>query len=416
MIARLCKSAPAQMLAAVGAAIALGLADPRLAVHARPLSDIFVRAIGLIMSPLIFCLLVSGIASMRGAGILGRTGMRALLYFAAMSVLSLLAGLLAATVLQPGVGFAAGASGFAPTSLDYDWLGQYGPAAAAVNLALQLPRFNNVYFMLAAIPAGLLLARPGARAEAGLAAIDKLGGKLFALVQLTLRFAPLAAFGAVASTIGRYGIVSLLPLLHFIVACNLASVAFVLLVTGGAAALGGLSIVRFIAYVREEILLVFFTSSSLAALPALSDKLTRMGCAQPVVALVLPFGYSLNLTGTNLYIILSILFLAQAANVELSIAQLAAILAVTMVMSKSAAGVAGSGLATLTAILAIVDIVPVEMVALLVGIDRTMKCRSITNFIGNGVACAVVAAWEQRLDRKQMTSALGGDASQARRT
>ncbi|HEU4372592.1 MAG TPA: cation:dicarboxylase symporter family transporter [Telluria sp.] len=405
MIARLCRSAPAQMLAAIGAALVLGLADPRLAVHARPLSDLFVRAIGLIMSPLIFCLLVSGIASMRGAGVLGRTGLRAVLYFLAMSVLSLLAGLLAATLLQPGVGFAAGAGGFVPAGLDADWLGPYGPAAAA-----KLPRLNNVYFMAAAIPAGLLLAQPGPRAEAGLAAIDKLGGKLFALVQLTLRFAPLAAFGAVASTIGSYGIVSLLPLLHFIVACNLASGAFVLLVTGGAAAFAGLSIVRFIAYVREEIVLVFFTCSSLAALPALSDKLTRMGCAPPVVALVLPFGYSLNLTGTTLYIVLSILFLAQAANVELSVAQLAEILAVTMIMSKSAAGVAGSGLATLTATLAILDVVPVEMVALLVGIDRTMKCRSITNFIGNGVACAVVAAWEQRLDRTQMASALGGDA------
>jgi aerobic C4-dicarboxylate transport protein len=402
------------MLAAVGSGIALGLADPHLAVHARPLSDVFVRVIGLIMSPLIFCMLVSGIASMRGARVLGRTGIRALLYFAAMSVLSMLAGLLAATVLRPGEGFAAGAGGFAAIGLEYGWLGQSGPAAAAVNLVLQLPRLNNVYFILMAIPAGLLVARPGARAGAGLAAIDKLGGRLFALVQLALRFAPLAAFGAVASTIGRYGIVSLLPLLHFIVACNLASAAFVLVVTGAAAALAGLSIVRFIAYVRQEILLVIFTSSSLAALPPLSEKLTRMGCAQPVVALVLPFGYSLNLTGTNLYIVLSILFLAQAANIELSFAQLAAILAVTMIMSKSAAGVAGSGLATLAATLAILDIVPVEMVALLVGIDRTMKCRSITNFIGNGVACAVVAAWEQRLDRKKMAEALRGYQSTRR--
>jgi aerobic C4-dicarboxylate transport protein len=407
MIARLCKSAPAQMLAAVGSGIALGLADPHLAMHAKPLSDVFVRVIGLIMSPLIFCMLVSGIASMRGARVLGRTGIRALLYFSAMSVLSLLAGLLAAMVFRPGAGFTTGAGGFAATGNEYDWLGHYGPAAAAVKLLLQLPRFNNVYFMLMAIPPGLLLARPGARADAGLAAIDKLGGKLFALVQLSLRFAPLAAFGAVASTIGRYGIVSLLPLLHFIVACNLASAVFVLLVIGGAAAWAGLSIMRFIAYVREEILLVFITSSSLAALPPLSEKLTRMGCAQPVVALVLPFGYSLNLAGTNLYLVLSILFLAQAAHIELSLAQLATILAVTMVMSKSAAGVAGSGLATLAATMAIVDIVPVDMVALLVGIDRTMKCRSITNFIGNGVACAVVAAWEQRLDRKKMAGALG---------
>jgi aerobic C4-dicarboxylate transport protein len=410
MISSLCKSPLAHMLAAVGFGIALGLADPLVAVQAKPLSDVFVRMIGLIMSPLIFCMLVTSIASMRGARALGRTGTRALLYFAAMSVLSLLAGLVAATVLQPGAGFEAGAGAFAGKSIshEFDRLDQYGPAAAAIKRVLQVPRVNNLYLMLMAIPAGLLLARPGARADAALASIDKLSGTLFALVQLLLRFAPLAAFGAVACTIGRYGIVSLLPLLDFIVACNLASAAFVLLVTGCAAALGGLSIARFIAYVRDEILLVFFTSSSLAALPPLTEKLERMGCARPVVALVLPFGYSLNLTGTNLYIVMSILFLAQAANIELSLTQLFAILAVSMIMSKGAVGVAGSSLATLTATLAVLDIVPVDMVALLVGIDRTMKCRSLTNFIGNGVACAVVSAWEQRLDREKMAQALGG--------
>jgi aerobic C4-dicarboxylate transport protein len=399
------------MLAAVGMGTALGLADPHLAVQAKPLSDVFVRVIGLIMSPLIFCMLASSIASMRGARALGRTGSRALLYFAAMSVLSLLVGLLAATVLRPGAGFEAGASEFAGTlAHQFDGLDQYGPAAGLARLVLRVPRINNLYFMLMAIPVGLLLARPGARVDAVLGSIDKLGGTLFALVQVALRLAPLAAFGAVACTIGRYGIVSLLPLLNFIVACNLASAAFVLLVTGGAAALGGLSIARFIAYVRDEILIVFFTSSSLAALPPLAEKLERMGCARRVVALVLPFGYSLNLTGTNLYMVMSILFLAQAAHIELSLAQLFAVLAVSMFMSKSAVGVAGSGLATLTATLAVLDIVPVDMVALLVGIDRTMKCRSLTNFIGNGVACAVVSAWEQRLDREKMAEALRGSA------
>jgi aerobic C4-dicarboxylate transport protein len=398
------------MLAAVGCGTALGLAAPHAAIQAKPLSDVFVRLIGLIMSPLIFCMLASSIASMRGARALGRTGSRALLYFAAMSVLSLLAGLLAAAVLQPGTGFQAGASQFAANTIahEFDGLAQYGPAGAVIKLVLQAPRMNNLYFMLTAVPAGLLLARPGACADAARAAIDKLSGALLALVQLALKFAPLAAFGALACTIGKYGIVSLLPLLNFIVACNLASAAFVLLVTGAAAALGGLSIARFIAYVRDEILIVFFTSSSLAALPPLAEKLERMGCARPVVALVLPFGYSLNLTGTNLYIAMSILFLAQAANIELSFAQLFTVLAVSMVMSKSAVGVAGSGLATLTATLAVLEIVPLDMVALLVAVDRTMKCRSLTNFIGNGVACAVVSAWEQRLDRKKMAEALRG--------
>ena len=400
------------MLAAVGSGIALGMLNPHWAVQARPLSEIFVHLIALIMNPLIFCMLASGIASMRGAARLGRTGGHALLYFALLSLLSLLAGLLAASVLQPGAGFDAATGPVPARILPIGAEGRGGPAAFLLQLMALAPRVNNLYLLLAAVPLGLLLARPGARADAALAAIDKLSGALFVLVRLMLKLAPLAAFSAMAFTIGRYGIASLLPLLKFILASYLASGLFVLLVIGGTARLAGLPMLRFLAYIREEMYIVFFTSSSLAALPRLTEKLQGLGCARSVVALVLPFGYSLNLAGTNLYIGMAILFLAQAAHITLDWTQLFTILVVSLITSKGAVGIAGSGFATLAATLAVLNIVPVDMVALLLGIDRTMKCRSLTNVIGNGVACVFVAAWEQGLDRARMARVLGKKAGQ----
>ena len=410
MIPTLYKSSLAHMLAAVASGIALGLLDPHLAMQSKPLSEVFVRLIALVMNPLIFCMLASGIASMRGASRLGRTGGHALIYFVAMSLLSLLAGLLAATLLQPGAGFDAALGALAGESVpgQADGLGQAGSLHWLLKLLSLAPRVNNLYLLLAAVPVGLLLAQPGARADALLAGIDRLSCALFALVRLILTLAPLAAFSAMAFTIGKYGLVSLLPLLKFILASYLACSVFILLVIGCAARLAGLSLLRFLGYIREEMYIVFFTSSSLAALPRLTEKLQRMGCARSIVALVLPFGYSLNLAGTNLYIAMAILFLAQAAQIELGWMQLFTILVVSMMTSKGAVGIAGSGFATLAATLAVLNIVPVDMVALLLGIDRMMKCRSLTNVIGNGVACVLVAAWEQGLDREKMAVVLGG--------
>jgi aerobic C4-dicarboxylate transport protein len=225
-----------------------------------------------------------------------------------------------------------------------------------------------------------------------------------------LRLAPLAAFGAMAATVGRYGLVSLLPLLKFIVAINLASVLFVLLVLGGAARLAGLPLLRFLAYVRAELYLVFFTGSSLAGLAPLSDKLERLGCPPAVTGVVLPFSYSLNLAGTYLYIALALVFLTQAAGVQVGWQEQAFMLGVALVSSKGAVAVAGSGIATLAATVALLHVVPPEMVAILFAVDRTMKCRLLTNVIGHGVACVVVAAWEGSLDRAALEHTVSGEA------
>ncbi len=403
----LAKSPLAQMLICVGAGIALGLYDPQIAMQVKPFSDVFVRLIALAMNPIIFCMMVSVIAGMRYNAKLSGTGARALVYFAAMTMLSLVCGLLAMLVVQPGAGF-----GENPTSLMASVSNDpSGAKPASVDLLLHLIpsalSIKSLYVLLAAAIAGLLLANAGKRGDAALIAIDKVSAFLFKLVHYLLKIAPLAAFSAMAFTIGKYGASSLLPLMKFIVAINVVSILFVVGVLGYVASLAGMSIRRFTIYILEELYIVFFTSSSLAALPRLSEKLERLGCPRSVVGLVLPSGYSLNLVGTNLYIVMAVLFLVQTSHIDLGWEQLLTLLAVCLVTTKSAVGITGSGFATLTATLAILDIVPVEMAAMLLGIDRTMKCRSIANVIGNGVACVAVSAWEKNLDLGKLDAVLG---------
>jgi aerobic C4-dicarboxylate transport protein len=381
---------------AVGAGLALGLVAPHAAVRMKPLSDAFVRLLGWLMMPLVFCMLALGTAGMARARSLGRLGLHALLYFGAMSLLSLLAGLAAGWAWQPGRGLDLAAPAQVPSD------------AAAFGLLdviarLPAPQSSNVWLLLAALPAGLLLGRiaPAWRAARHAHAL------LSRAVDAVLRLAPLAAFGAMAYTIGAYGMPSLLPLLRFIVAVNAASLLFVALVFGAAARLAGMSLWRFLAFIRAELLLVFVTSSSLVGLAPLAARLERLGCPPALTAVVLPFSYSLNLAGTYLYIGLALLFLAQAAHVPLDWRDMPALLAVALVSSKGAAGVAGSGIATLAATVAVLHLVPVETVAILLGIDRTMKCRLLANVIGHGVACVVLAAREGSLDREAMREALG---------
>ena len=385
------------LVLAVGAGLALGLCAPSAAVQMKPLSDVFVRLLGWLMLPLVFCMLALGTAGMARARSLGRLGLRALLYFGAMSLLSMLAGLAAGWVLQPG------------RALDLAHPALPVAHAAALGVLgflekLPAPHSSNLWLLVAAVPAGLLLARSCAahaatmRAHAWLA--RAVGG--------VLRLAPLAAFGAMAYTIGAYGMPSLLPLLHFVVAVNAASLLFVALAFGAAARLAGMPLWRFIAFIRAELLLVFVTSSSLVGLAPLAARLERLGCPPALTGVVLPFSYSLNLAGTYLYIALALLFLAQAAHVPLGWQEIATMLAVGLVSSKGAMGVAGSGVATLAATVSVLQLVPVDMVALLLGIDRTMKCRLLTNVIGHGVACVVLAAREGSLDRGALRRALDG--------
>ncbi|MGJ7916208.1 cation:dicarboxylate symporter family transporter [Massilia sp. LXY-6] len=376
----------------VAAGLALGLFAPSLAAQMEPLGEAFIRLLGWLTYPLVFCMLAAGVAALGRDREQGRTGAYALIYFAAMSLLSLLAGLAAGWALEPGAG-ASLATGAAPASSAaplqagmLDWLDRLPPLRA-----------NNLPLLAAALPAGLLLGRlPHTGA---LALVERCRARLFQAIKAVLQLAPLAAFGAMAATVAHHGLVSLLPLLKFIAAINLASLLFVLVVLGGMARLAGLPLLRFLAYVRAELYLVFFTSSSLAGLAPLSEKLERLGCPRAVTGVVLPFSYSLNLAGTYLYIALALMFLAQAARVHLGWHELVLMLGVALVSSKGAVGVAGSGIATLAATVALLHVAPPEMVAILFAVDRTMKCRLLTNVIGHGVACVVVAAWEGSLDR-----------------
>lgn len=391
------------MLMAVGAGLALGLAAPALALQMKPLSDAFIRLLGWLMVPLVFCMLAAGAADLGRGRHLGSVGAQALLYFGAMSVLSLLAGLLAGWLCAPGAGFDAApafaAVGDAGAARDIAAAGMLAPLDA-----LPPPRLNNLWLLLAAAPAGFLLGRASdARVPA---LLERCRALLIRAAGGLLRAAPLAAFGAMAHTVGRYGMPSLLPLLKFLVAVNVASVLFVLVVFGAAARLAGFSLPRFIGYIRAELLLVFFTGSSLVGLAPLTEKLERLGCPRALAGVVLPFSYSLNLAGTYLYIALALLFLAQAGHVQLGWHELAALLGVALVSSKGAVGVAGSGIATLAATVATLHLVPVDMVAILLGIDRTMKCRLLTNVIGHGVACVVLAARDGSLDRAALRRAL----------
>jgi len=384
----------------VAAGLGLGLLAPSLAVRMQPLAQLFIHLLGWLTYPLIFCMLVSSASTLGRQREPGRIAALAFAYFALLSLLSMLFGLAAGWALEPGAG-AVLASASLPA--------MPAPAETSASMPGWLDRLpslkaNNLLLLAAALPAGLLLGRfPDTRVPAW---VERCRLALFGVIKRLLVFAPLAAFGAMAAAVGRHGLAPLLPLLKFIAAINLASALFVLVVLGGAAWLAGMPLLRFIAYIRAELYLVFFTSSSLAGLVPLSEKLQGLGCPRQVTDVVLPFSYSLNLAGTYLYIAMGLTFLAQAAGVRLGWHELAWMLGMALVSSKGAVGVAGSGVATLAATVALLHVVPPELMAILFAIDRTMKCRLLTNVIGHGVACVVVAAADRCLDRKALAQAL----------
>ena len=393
------------LLLAIGAGLAFGLAAPAAATHMHVLTEAFIRVLGWLMCPLIFCMLVDGAAALGRNRGLGRIGLAMLGYFGAMSLLSMVAGLLAGWVLEPGIGMASAAAGGAA-------LAQPGPGAgAAAGYALPhwmhlLPplQANNLVVLALALPLGLVA---GTRAQTPfLGAVARARNILLAAVRIVLWLSPLAAFGAMASAAARAGLASLLPLLRFIFAINLVSVLFVFVVYGGVAHLIRLPLLRFIAFLRDELVLVAVTGSSLAVLTPLSDKLERLGCPRRLTDIVLPFSYSLNLAGTYLYIAMALVFLAEAASVRLGWHELAVMLGVGLLSTKGAAGVAGSALATLATTAALLHVLPADSVAMLVAIDKTMKCRLLTNVIGHGLACVVLAVRDGSLDREALRAGL----------
>ncbi|AXF13604.1 dicarboxylate/amino acid:cation symporter [Paraburkholderia caledonica] len=409
-----------QVLAAIIAGVLLGDFAPQAAVALKPLGDLFIKLVRMIIGPVIFCTVVTGIAGMQDMKKVGRVGGKALLYFEAASTLALAIGLLAAHVLAPGKGFnvdpatldARAVSGYAAQAAHGDGIAGFIAHVIPETFVGALVQGDILPVLLIAMLFGTALALMGEPAAPVTHLVETLSKAFFRIVRMVTSLAPIGAFGAMAFTIGRYGIVSLLPMLKLIGAFYLTAFLFVAIGLGIVARLCRFSLWRFLFYIRDELLIVLGTSTSEAALPQLMDKLERMGCPRGIVGLVVPTGYSFNLDGTNIYMTLAVLFLAQATNTQLSFAQEITLLLVTMLTSKGSTGVTGAGFITLAASLSVVPTVPVSAMVLILGIDRFMsECRALTNIVGNGVATIVVSAWEGGLDRTKLAMALG-DAGQ----
>ena len=404
-----------QVLAAIVAGVLLGHFAPQAAVALKPLGDLFIKLVRMIIGPVIFCTVVTGIASMQDMKKVGRVGGKALLYFEAASTLALAIGLLAAHVLAPGKGFnvdpstldARAVTGYAAQAAHGDGITGFIAHVIPETFVGALVQGDILPVLLIAMLFGTALALMGEPGAPVAHLIETLSKAFFRIVRMVTSLAPIGAFGAMAFTIGRYGIVSLLPMLKLIGAFYFTAFLFVAVVLGIVARLCGFSIWRFLGYIRDELLIVLGTSTSEAALPQLMDKLERLGCPRGVVGLVVPTGYSFNLDGTNIYMTLAVLFLAQATNTHLSFAQEITLLLVTMLTSKGSTGVTGAGFITLAASLSVVPTVPVSAMVLILGIDRFMsECRALTNIIGNGIATIVISAWEGGLDRTMLVAML----------
>jgi len=405
-----------QVLIAIVLGVLLGWLAPETGKSMKWLGDGFVSLIKMMIAPVIFCTIVHGIASMGDLKKVGRVGMKALLYFEVVSTVALLIGVIVGEVVRPGAGFGAD-----PATLDPKSVATFVSAAAkdstvAHILGLIPTSFFNalaggdlLQVLLVSILTGVVVSGMGEKGVAVGHAIDTAGQIFFRIIGLVVKLAPIGAFGAMAFTIGQYGIGKLGNLAGLIATFYITSLVFVLVVLGGIAKMAGFSILRFIAYIKDELLIVLGTSSSETVLPQMMLKMERLGASKPVVGLVIPTGYSFNLDGTNIYMTLATLFLAQAVGADLSFGQYATIILVAMLTSKGASGVTGAGFITLAATLAAIpnNPVPVAAMALILGIDKFMsECRALTNLVGNGVACVVISAWENELDRDMLASAL----------
>jgi aerobic C4-dicarboxylate transport protein len=406
-----------QVLVAIMLGVIVGHFWPATGEALKPLGDGFIKLIKMIIAPVIFLTIVTGIAGMRDLRRVGRVALKAFAYFLFFSTLALIVGLVVANVVRPGEGL-----NIDPSTLDTSQISDYSAQAHDTTLTgflldiipdtflSALTAGHILQTLLASILFGIALALVGDRGTKILDLLNQLSLVMFRLVAIIMAIAPVGAFGAMAFTIGKYGIGTLANLATLVVTFYATALFFVLVVLGIVAKLAGFSIFRLIAYLKAELLLVLGTSSSESALPSLIEKLERAGCPKSIVGLVVPTGYSFNLDGTNIYMTLAALFIAQATGVHLSLGEQLLLLSVAMLSSKGAAGVTGAGFITLAATLLIVPTVPVAGMALILGIDRFMsECRSLTNFIGNAVATVVVTRWENALDREQFDAALAGE-------
>ncbi len=405
-----------QVLAAIVAGVLIGHFAPQTGEALKPLGDAFIKLVKMVIAPVIFLTIVTGIAGMRDLRAVGRVAGKAFAYFLFFSTLALIVGLIVANVVQPGAGLNANIA-----TADAGKVAEYAAKAHDTTLTgflvniipdtflSSLTEGNILQVLFVSILFGISLALIGDRGDRVLSVLNDVSIAVFKLVGIVMKAAPVGAFGAMAFTIGKYGIGSLANLGWLLGTFYITSLLFVLVVLGTVAWLSGFSILKLISYLKGELLLVLGTSSSESALPSLMEKMERAGCPKSIVGLVVPTGYSFNLDGTNIYMTLAALFIAQAYNVDLTLGQQLMLLAVAMLSSKGAAGVTGAGFITLAATLSIVPTVPVAGMALILGVDRFMsECRSLTNFIGNAVATVVVSRWEGALDKEQFDAALAG--------
>lgn len=399
-----------QVLCAIAIGIALGYFQPALAEAMKPFGDGFVKLIKMLIAPIIFCTVVHGIASMEDMKKVGRVGIKAIVYFEVLTTIALVIGLVVVNLWKPGVGMNVD-----PATLDTKAIQTYTQAAektGAVDYFLHIipdtvvgafAEGEILQVLLFAILFAFGLHFLGERGKPLLEVIDLTSAALFKVVGIIMRVAPLGAFGAMAFTIGKYGLGTLLSLGKLMAGFYATCLLFVFVVLGFVAWMAGFNIFRFIRYIKEELLIVLGTSSSESVLPRMMAKLENLGCDKSVVGLVIPTGYSFNLDGTCIYLTMAAIFLAQATNTELTLAHELGIIGVLLLTSKGAAGVTGSGFIVLAATLASVGTIPVASIALILGVDRFMsEARALTNLVGNGVATIVVAKWEGALDEERM--------------
>ncbi len=399
-----------QVLIGVFCGILVGYFFPDTGKSLKPLGDAFIKLIKMLIAPVIFCTVVHGIASLEDLKKLGRVGIKAIVYFEVVSTAALIIGLIVVNVLKPGAGFNVD-----PNTLDPKATASYVKQAhelSATEFILHI--IPNTFFeafvtgdllqvLLISGLTGFAIAMMGEKGRPILRAVDSAGRVFFGVMNIIVKLAPIGAFGAMAFTIGSYGLEAINRLLFLMGGFYLTAVTFVICVLGLIARISGFSIFRFLAYIKDELFLVLGTSSSETALPGMIEKMKRLGCSPTTVGLVIPTGYSFNLDGTNIYMSMAAVFLAQATNTPLDLKHQIGLLAVAMVTSKGSSGVTGAGFITLAATLAAIPAVPIQSLALLVGIDRFMsECRALTNIVGNGVATVAISRWERELSREDL--------------
>jgi aerobic C4-dicarboxylate transport protein len=399
-----------QVLIAIGVAVVFGYLNPTKAIAMKPLGDGFIRLITMVISLIIFCTVVSGIASMQDMKKVGRVGGKALLYFEVVSTLALIIGMVVGNVVHPGAGFNVNAA-----NLDAKAVADYAGQAKSQNI----PEFilhiipttvvdafakgDILQVVFVALLFGFALSALGDRCKPLVTLLDSLTQAVFGVVNILMRFAPLGAFGAMAFTVGKYGIASLGPLAKLIGVFYLTCIFFVLVVLGIVSWLAGFNIIKFLVYIKEEVLLVLAISSSEPAIPTLMAKLEKLGCSKALVGLIVPTGYTFNTDGSAIYMSIAALFVAQATNTPLTLTQQLTLFAVALLTSKGASGVQGASFIALVATLTVIPTIPVAGMALILGIDRFMSMfRALVNMIGNGVATVVVARWENELSRESL--------------